>query len=364
MGRLGVMIFFVHTSLVLLMSLERTGSAFGPFYLRRAFRVYPLSVAVIVLVQCLHVPRDTFAGFHRLSGFEWFSNITLTQNITRAANAIDPLWSLPFEVQMYFCLPFAFILIRDSRVALLSTIGAAIVAADVIGVSAGIRAFRILDYFPCFFGGVVAYALLRSKRFQRIPARLWPMALAAVLGGYVWFGSGRPIGKIFYAEWSVCLAIGLLIPLFHDGADSVTARASHSIAKYSYGIYLVHIPALWLAFNRLGWVGTTASVATFIAVTATLSVAAYHLIESPMIEYGKRIAQSSGHRMSALSRGSMAERNQHSYRPRPEVVACDEEFVGVNGEQGATSIVSQTLDAHTNRAVAPGGFLPRSGSKL
>src|SRR5438045_2701232 len=54
LGRIGVLIFFVHTSLVLLRSLERTGanlsgwSLIRYFYVRRAFRIYPLSSCLIL----------------------------------------------------------------------------------------------------------------------------------------------------------------------------------------------------------------------------------------------------------------------------------------------------------------------------
>src|SRR5215470_9199196 len=47
MGRLGVILFFFHTSLVLMMSMKRISGARRSifvleFYIRRAFRIYPL----------------------------------------------------------------------------------------------------------------------------------------------------------------------------------------------------------------------------------------------------------------------------------------------------------------------------------
>src|SRR6185436_12026177 len=54
-GQLGVMTFFVHTSLVLMMSLERLymrargREVFRKFYALRVFRIYPLAIAWILV---------------------------------------------------------------------------------------------------------------------------------------------------------------------------------------------------------------------------------------------------------------------------------------------------------------------------
>lgn len=114
-GALGVAIFFVHTCLVLMQSLVRQvsegdGKAWViPFFLRRIFRIYPLSVTVVtVLAACswLSLPdRNTFDLTHYLS------NVLLIQNITGHLSTPGPLWSLPFEVQMYALLPLLFVLV-------------------------------------------------------------------------------------------------------------------------------------------------------------------------------------------------------------------------------------------------------------
>src|SRR4051794_12015754 len=62
LGYFGVVVFFVHTSLVLMMSLDRansenpTAALFVPFMVRRCFRVYPLAICAVVAVYSWNVP--------------------------------------------------------------------------------------------------------------------------------------------------------------------------------------------------------------------------------------------------------------------------------------------------------------------
>src|SRR5690349_8509858 len=60
LGRFGVLIFFVHTALVLMMSMGRISSKprwVLQFYLLRIFRIYPLSILCVVLVLGFKIPR-------------------------------------------------------------------------------------------------------------------------------------------------------------------------------------------------------------------------------------------------------------------------------------------------------------------
>src|SRR6185312_1410325 len=65
LGDFGVYVFFVHTALVLMGSLEREGIRAGwvtSFYIRRAFRIYPLAIVAILLVVATGEPASGHAA--------------------------------------------------------------------------------------------------------------------------------------------------------------------------------------------------------------------------------------------------------------------------------------------------------------
>src|ERR1039457_4755647 len=64
-GQLGVLMFFVHTSLVLMMSMERmvANANFIPgFYVRRWFRIYPLSIFCVLMSYWFHMGTQPEGG--------------------------------------------------------------------------------------------------------------------------------------------------------------------------------------------------------------------------------------------------------------------------------------------------------------
>ena len=112
LGIYGVTLFFIHTSLVLSMSLARLEEqgqrVTASFYIRRAFRIYPLSMLTVLLVFALRIPPGFHTPFVYPDKLNFWSNFLLFQNLARQGPAIGPLWSLPYEVQMYFALPFLY----------------------------------------------------------------------------------------------------------------------------------------------------------------------------------------------------------------------------------------------------------------
>jgi peptidoglycan/LPS O-acetylase OafA/YrhL len=279
LGQFGVLIFFVHTSLVLMMSMERNSGAVN-FYIRRFFRIYPLSMLVVGLVTVLHIPPHPAREYAWLGTFNLLSNFALTMNLTHSPMALAPLWSLPIEVQMYVLLPLLFLLtrtkhaIRNLLLAWIALLPLAYFQPLMTG------PHNVLRFAPCFVPGVIAYVLL-SKWKPKLPWLFWPPFILAVYAGFQLFDP-RGYG------WAECLALGLAIPLFREVQVRWIRGAAGAIAKYSYGIYLFHLIAIYYCFDWMTgptWLRVVGSI----AFTAVASVASYHVLEEPLIEYGRRL---------------------------------------------------------------------------
>lgn len=287
LGRAGVILFFVHTSYVLLNSLDRLhrdgrGHSNMRFLLQRVFRIYPLYLAAIVLTFCLGVPLiDTF-GMHsdypaQWFGIRWFvANLLLLQNLILPLPSVSaPMWSLPYEIQMYLALPAVYyIACRKDAVSALALV------AFLSGLSSVVFSLPVTFFVPCFFGG--AYAFVISRRVRPTISCFWLPALLAVGIAAITASGGHAL-----TQWGVATVVGFILPYLREMRSSALASCCEKIATYSYGIYLWHWPLLWLFSRKL--VGLPAGIAypAWLVATALLSIASYHLLEAPMIRFGR-----------------------------------------------------------------------------
>jgi peptidoglycan/LPS O-acetylase OafA/YrhL len=235
----GVLFFFVHTALVLLLSMQRTRSnhlTLG-FYIRRAFRIYPLCWTCIVLVLATGL---TDVAHERIAQMGWrgiLVNLALVQNIIRYPNVEMPLWSLPWEVQMYLFLPafYLFMKVYDrALVPIAMWFGATALAITFTALNVP-RAFHGAIFPPMFIGGMIAYRLLGQVR-ARFPSFLWPLVIlgfmlvrCALLQG-VLIDTARNAA----VNATICLFLGLGIPLFAEVRSHWLRYVAHQLAKYSY----------------------------------------------------------------------------------------------------------------------------------
>ena len=295
-GHFGVLVFFIHTSLVLMMSLDRLlekgTKVAARFYLRRLFRIYPLSIFTVVVITALRIP-SYFDHFVEPGVAVLLANLFLVQNIFGKFSVTGPLWSLPFEVQMYLMLPLFHLGVRRMTSPVLAAMAA--LAGGFALWYTELRIDRLLhlpsllEYAPWFGMGIAAYAI--SHRPRR--GLGWPCYGAALtLFALTPFLANRPIAsyRAGWAGWAAGIIFALVLPSFADIQWTPLKRAAQLIARYSYGVYLWHAPVLWFAFLKLaGQPWPVRIVICVILLTAT-PVALFHLIESPMINAGKRVA--------------------------------------------------------------------------
>jgi peptidoglycan/LPS O-acetylase OafA/YrhL len=290
LGHWGVLMFFVHTSLVLMLSLERQREQhyrkrYGVFLLRRVFRLFPLSILVVAFVSALHLEVSNLANGHFVaSSFDArtvLSNVFLVQNLTHTDSVMGTLWTLPNEIQMYLVLPALFLVANNVRGLILLLVLWLLCA--VVG-NAYLLNHPYLDlpkYVPCFISGVIGYKLLKRPR-GNLPFIGWPLLLLLTTAIYQvkW---GVKIG------WVLCLAIGILVSRFREMPRGRLSAVCQIIARYSYGIYLTHFVCIWFAFVRLDSLPPYLQGLVFVLTAVTAPVVLYHAVEAPMIGLGGRL---------------------------------------------------------------------------
>jgi peptidoglycan/LPS O-acetylase OafA/YrhL len=313
LGWMGVMLFFVHTSLVLMFSLDRTPlrgtSLLSNFYLRRAFRIYPLSIAIVGVILLFGIPVASWPWRPApLSTTTVVANLLLVQNLVYAPSVLGPLWSLPLELQMYVLLPFLYWLVRrGTRLDVAATLWVLAVGLAFLQPLITDRA-NVAQYAPCFMGGILAFCL--SKRRPAVwPFWTWGLTLGAAILAFLALTADRSAPHVMGASWALTLVIGVIVPNFAETKSVRIHKLCATIAKYSYGIYLTHMITFWIVFVRLAAFGIATRLMVGVVLAVLLPVLSYHLVEAPGIRLGGRLAARLASRRVA-TQAAMAERDR------------------------------------------------------
>jgi peptidoglycan/LPS O-acetylase OafA/YrhL len=265
-------------------SLERgdTGGTalFGSFYLRRAFRIYPLSMACVLSIYLVHCPPGYRFYDPAWTRLDLITNLSLTQNLFfTARDMLNVLWSLPIEVQMYVFLPFLFVLFRTRSAGPAFLLWALSIPLAIFQ-ARNFSRLNVLSYAPCFLPGILSWRLHTSKQL-RLPGSLWPVCIAVI--SLIWMDANRQYH--WYFRWVFCLVLGLTIPFFREIPYQRLRAIAKTIATYSYGVYLSHTPIMILCFLvvKNPWVKWP----LFLALAVLTPYLMYHLIERPGIIAGQ-----------------------------------------------------------------------------
>jgi peptidoglycan/LPS O-acetylase OafA/YrhL len=299
-GSACLLMFFLHSSYVLMLSLERLKlegwRLFVSFYLARVFRLYPLSITAVAFAYVFDVRWDRST---------LWENLSLTQNLFAqrgfvVPNTIIPIWTLPLEVQMYVLLPALFVTLRNRTAKSVVALWCVAFGLSLLQPALGVR-FLLLQYLPCFLGGVLAWRLLRTTTGPRFSGSLFPLALVAV--SFIWIAADPERRPFHLAAFGVCL--GAAVPMFTEIPWPVVRDVTKIVARYSYGVYLFHFAIEIFFFSnphypsfrfletlalRASEAGRPTRLMLFVALSVLVPFALYHLVEEPGIRVGKRFA--------------------------------------------------------------------------
>ena len=269
-GWLGVDIFFVLSGFLITGLLyDAKGSAhyFRNFYARRTVRIFPLYYAVVALCLIVlpRIPHPKAASFGRIAGDEiWYwlylSNFSISNANGWRHAILDISWSLAIEEQFYLLWPA--IVFACTRRTLLKVCAGMIVAAILTRAAiASTGAHWIHNYVltPARMDGLaVGAAIALFARGEGglvglVPAarRAAPVLGALLLGLFAVSGHSaieRPLFQVVgFTTLELFLGSLFVLGLTASPTDTwvgrrLGGRFLRTLGKYSYALYLFHLP--------------------------------------------------------------------------------------------------------------------------
>jgi len=333
-GFVGVDVFYVLsgyliTGLLLAEFARRERIGLMAFWLRRARRLLPALLLVLVAVSVLvryAEPVGTFPGFRMqaLSALFYFSNwwqIGTSGNYFAATGAVAPLthtWSLAVEEQFYLVWPLVVLGVLHLVSSFARGVRALLVVS-LVGVAASATAMALLFhpganttrvYFgtdthaqSVLVGAALACALtLIDRRRGRVGTdpearspgarRLLALTGAAglvvvVVASVVLTGSSALTyrgGFLVVSVATAAIVVAVVAVPVGSPARVLAIAPLVWIGSISYGIYLWHFPVF--VFLDAGRTGTRGPALFTLRVVATVALAAasFYLVERPVIE--------------------------------------------------------------------------------
>jgi peptidoglycan/LPS O-acetylase OafA/YrhL len=299
-GTFGVKVFFVIsgyliTKLLLAEEARYGRISLGEFYLRRAFRIWPVAYAFILVVALLKglgvlslPPHNllfaaTFTMNHVLEGTWWTGH----------------LWSLAVEEQFYLVWPLIFLVCRkQTRVLVCITF---ILLSPVIRIGAYLYSPALSDVMQqslLFLGNSIAIGCLlallepglqrnlslmkatRSKWFFLVPFLAVLMYAVSILNlGYSYYVAGDSISVLCIGAtmWRVVQCQDFVFKILNNSFLMLIGRLSYSLYIWQQ-LFLNRDSSAWINHFPQNLAGAIA-----------VSVVSYQLIELPFLRLRSRI---------------------------------------------------------------------------
>ncbi len=311
-GYTGVDVFFVISGFLITTHLVRTLQSrgtisFADFYLKRARRILPASVLVLVattIAAYLWIPRVDVPGAFQDAA----ATALYVPNIRFAVEGTDYLaetapspfqhyWSLGIEEQFYLIWPavlaVAFLAVRKSvrglfAVAAVMVLGSFSINLFLMQVSTPWAFFSLpsrawelgVGAMVALLPGSAAVPVLRAAR----PALTY-LGLLGIAGSFLLFSEDTPFpgfAALLPVLSTACVILGGFSPVTH--ARLLSSSPMQAIGRWSYSIYLVHWPMLTIPQLAAGTENPLPLALTLALGAASIPVATliYTYVEEPL----------------------------------------------------------------------------------
>jgi peptidoglycan/LPS O-acetylase OafA/YrhL len=298
-GWSGVILFFILSGFLITSNLLATRDKpryYHNFHARRALRIWPLYLLVLVAV---YAQSDWFIGPKPLDAIKaapWLAYFFFVQNLFHLTlpPALGPTWALAIEEQYYFFwAPLVRILRRPWMLAMVLAamlVGSPLMRQTHFGWLTPTHTLIHLDGLA--WGSLLALALHTIRLGRRFWLGLGLAGLVLGIGaaGTIAAGTG-------YLDSALAMgyAGGILALIATTGARTPINAVLHSgplafYGRISYGVYMTHIMifiyfgAFDLRMDRYGIPGNLAVVAVRLAATTAVATALWYGFESQILK--------------------------------------------------------------------------------
>ena len=316
-GWIGVDLFFVLSGFLITGVLFRSvgdENWIGRFYLRRALRIVPLYL--VVLLGTLFLLPLVFGWTAILASgpradIAWYLTFTHNwlnlriQGWSQGESLVGQLWSLGVEEQFYLVWPLAVVLLGRRGLGwfavaiILAAPAIRFLAIDLLMVGRGFGWDTIYTVTLCradaLAAGALAAILARSGRLPRARSA-WALAIA---GGVLFLATNwriRHLGggtgvlhlKSIEFTWALAMWTGWLLVALRPGTFTrmLSARPLRFVGFYSYTLYLVSYPLCFIAgtywkrcFGERSGPGQLLFLVSTLGASLLISMASWRVLE-------------------------------------------------------------------------------------
>ncbi len=326
-GGWGVDLFFALSGFLItgiLLDTKRANNYLSSFYLRRFLRIFPLYYLVLIVLFCWALVSP-WAAANMPVKQEWPSYLVYLQNVPwlwphgfANGHMMSHFWSLAVEEQFYLIWPFVLLFLPET--VLLWVCGV------VLAIALPLRIYLVLHVFGSSWASMIvttsrmdglfvgAACILLIRRYREMPLKLIVLSGTGGLLLLSWIAlfhrraPGQPIGSGFYIRTygvtAIALLVGALLGLSQRHIPILdrifTTRWLRFLGRYSYGIYVFHLPIYDVASRmvapRLGlqFPLPLGPACLFILIINALSVAAavfsFEFFESQFLRLKSKFA--------------------------------------------------------------------------